>query len=83
MKTKLLMKLSALGIAILLFTVLCIPSVLMNYFFAWLIDFAITINFSSWVTHVVIWVLGVVATIGLMNTKEAGELTATIITGKR
>ncbi|RUO43743.1 hypothetical protein CWE15_00635 [Aliidiomarina taiwanensis] len=73
----------ALIIGLGIFILISIPALLLTYFIVWLCSFAFSYSFSSWSTHLVIWAISAVWTIGALNTKEGGELAATVITGKR
>jgi len=73
----------ALVLALLIFVGISLPATLFVYFSAWLLSFGFNISFTTWTTHFVIWAIGAVWTIGALNTKEGGELAATVITGKR
>lgn len=80
--TTLTRKLLATGIFLLGFTLICLPSAGLLYGFSWLLSFAVSVNFQSWVTHVVLWALAAVWTIYTLNTREGGELASKVITMK-
>lgn len=73
----------ALIVGLGIFVLISIPALLFTYFIAWVGTLFFSFTFGSWVTHLVIWGISAVWTIGALNTKEGEELATTVITGKR
>ncbi|RUO59005.1 hypothetical protein [Pseudidiomarina insulisalsae] len=75
-------KLAAIVLFFAGFALVSVPSALLLYLAAWILSFIWSIDFSDWLTHVVIIALAVVWTIYAMNTDQADKILSKIITGK-